>query len=217
MRLRTNCERKAAKLPSLRTKGIILRAIKVGEADKILTIFSREHGKLSAIAKGARKPTSKFGGRLEVFGYNDYLLGSGQSLYVVSQVETVESFYSLREEPETLKAASFIVKLVNSAVDEGHKNQPLFDLLLSSLQALNAKGNPSSVQIAFEFKFMDVEGFFPFGESVPERVVKQMLYLKKKTLTEIGLINIKGEDIERLKKISRLYISEHIGKDIRTW
>jgi len=148
-------------MPLIKTKGINLKSIKVGEADKIVRLLSREHGKISFIAKGARRPTSKFGGRLELFAFNEYLIATGKSLYILSQAETIENFYSLREDPEKLSAASFILRLVDASTAEGQINHQLFDILTQTLSALKNGTDPVTTKIYFELRLMDAEGFFP--------------------------------------------------------
>jgi DNA repair protein RecO (recombination protein O) len=149
-------------MPLIKTKGINLKSFKIGEADKIIRIFSRDHGKISLIAKGARKPKSKFGGRLEPLAYNEYLLATGKSLYVLSQVGTIESFYKLREDEEQLKAAAFAVKLIDSSTDDGQKNPELFDLLLNSLQMIGEGIQVDVFKLFFQLRLMEIEGFFPY-------------------------------------------------------
>ena len=148
-------------MPSVKTKGINLRSVKVGEADKIITIFTENLGKISAIAKGARKPSSKFGGRLEPFSFNEYLLGTGKSLYIVSQVETIENFYELREDEDKLASAGGIVRLLDAAVEDCHKDPALLQLALLSLRLLKEGVFPSTVKKIFEIRLMEMEGFFP--------------------------------------------------------
>ena len=119
-----------------KVNAINLKSSKIGEADKIVILFSRSRGKISAIAKGARKPKSKFGGRLEPFAYNQVMLAKGKELDIVSQVETIETFYELRSDPEKLLAGIYLVRLVNASTETGQKNEALFDLLLNSLKLL---------------------------------------------------------------------------------
>jgi DNA repair protein RecO (recombination protein O) len=148
-------------MPVIKVKGVNIRSIKVGEADKIITVFTCERGKISCLAKGARRPKSKFGGRLEVFSYNNYLLATGKSLYITSQVETIESFYGLREGHEILEAASFTAKLVNASSETEQKNPALFALLLETLTLLKDGADPESIKTVFQIKLIGVEGFFP--------------------------------------------------------
>lgn len=242
-------------MPLIKTKGINIKSIKVGEADKILTLFTKEFGKISCLAKGARRPISKFGGRLELFSFNDYLLATGRSLYIASQVETIESFYKLREEEYPLKAASFIVKLTNASTEIEQKNPALFDLLLDMLHLLKGGLSPNTLKLVFELKLMDIEGFFPYLEGcvkckrmitkepdkvtfnlslgglicsacskkifggivVPYELIKLMLKIKTSKPEDLKNLYIEPKDIEKLDLISKPYISEHIGKDIRNW
>lgn len=242
-------------MPLIKTKGINIKSIKVGEADKIITLFTKELGKISVIAKGARRTTSKFGGRLELFSFNDYLLATGKSLYIASQVETIESFYKLREKEDSLKAASFIVKLADASTEIKQKNPGLFDLLLDMLHLLKGDGNPCTLKSVFELKLMDIEGFFPYLEGcvkckrmvtkepnkvtfnlslgglvcsacskkifggivVPYELIKLITKIKTNEPEDLKNLYIEPKDIEKLNLISKPYISEHIGKDIRNW
>jgi DNA repair protein RecO (recombination protein O) len=148
-------------MPSIKTRGINLRSIKVGEADKIIRVFTREYGKISFIAKGARKTSSKFGGRLEPFVCNDYFLGEGKSLYVLSQVETVESFRKIREDNDKLTLAAFFVRLTDASTMDHQKNPELYGLLLDSLRLLDKKIDFKVLKLFFQLNLMKVEGFFP--------------------------------------------------------
>jgi DNA repair protein RecO (recombination protein O) len=148
-------------MPLCKFKGINLKSIKVGEADKIITIFSREEGKISAIGKGARRPGSKFGARLEPFAYNDYLLAEGKSLYIISQVETIDNFHKLREDQGMLEASFFLSKLLNFSTEDGQKNAALFDLTLEVLKLIKNGCDPITSKLIYEILLMDVEGFFP--------------------------------------------------------
>ena len=151
-----------------KVNAINLKSSKIGEADKIVILFTRPRGKISAIAKGARKPKSKFGGRLEPLAYNQVMLAKGKELDIVSQVETIETFYELRSDPEKLSAGIYFIRLVNASTETGQKNEALFDLLLNSLVLLKDRENILVLIKMFELGLTDVEGFFP----VLDRCVK---------------------------------------------
>src|SRR5580700_1429490 len=91
-----------------RTEALILRERRIGEADKILTLYSLDRGKFDAIAKGVRRPTSRKSGHLEVLTRVSLLLASGRSLDVITQSETVESFAVLRDDLERLSRAIYV-------------------------------------------------------------------------------------------------------------
>jgi DNA repair protein RecO (recombination protein O) len=200
-------------MPLYNAEAINIRTRMFGEADKIIILFTKEHGKLQAIAKGARRPTSKFGGRLEIFTYNKMLLAQGKSLDIISQCETIESFYSLREEKEKLNAGFYIVKLIDIITEERQKNRELFNLLLDSLYGLQNAREAKKLIRSFEVKLCEIEGFLPTND---------MLGKINKSLPEI-VKKLKGEDLEDITdkemelsgSFFRELISDHTGKDIR--
>ena len=89
-----------------------------GETDRILTLYTREQGRLSAIAKGCRRTTSRLAAATELFMYGKYLLATGKSLEIVTQSETRESFPRLRSDVLRIAYASYIVELVNETVED---------------------------------------------------------------------------------------------------
>ena len=79
-------------MPTYRDEAVVLRTHKLGEADRIITMLSRRHGKVRAVAKGVRRTTSKFGARLEPFSHIDLQFAIGRSLDMVTQVESLDAF-----------------------------------------------------------------------------------------------------------------------------
>ncbi len=150
-------------MAAYKAKGISLKTIPFAEADKLVTIFTREHGKIKAIAKGARRVPSRFGGRVEPFTYAEYFIAKGRSLDIVSQCQVVESFQALREKEETLYPGFYIIKLVNSGTAEGQCYPELFDLMLKFLFKLKEGENGRQVAKGFETEFVKLEGIFKEG------------------------------------------------------
>ena len=79
-------------MPLYRDEGVVLRTTKLGEADRIVTLLTRSHGKIRAVAKGVRRVKSRFGGRLEPFMRVDVLIATGRTLDVVSQAESISAY-----------------------------------------------------------------------------------------------------------------------------
>ena len=79
-------------MPTYRDEAVVLRTHKLGEADRIITMLSRGHGKVRAVAKGVRRTSSKFGARLEPFSHVDLQVAEGRTLDVVTQVESLQAF-----------------------------------------------------------------------------------------------------------------------------
>lgn len=146
----------------LETKGLVIRQTKYSESDKILTIFTKEKGKIQAIAKGARRPKSQLMGSTEVFCYSEFLLYSGKSLYNVNQGQIIEPFYALREDIYKLSYATFILELIDSSVPDEEPNDMLFELLIKTLKTLSEmKEDYNKLLLAFQIKYISFIGFRP--------------------------------------------------------
>ena len=147
-------------MASYKAKAISWKTAPFAEADKLVTLFTREYGKIRAIAKSARKIPSRLAGRVEPLTYAEYFVAKGRSLDIISQVEVFESFQPVREGEKTLPAALYMLKLVNSGTVDGQKNSELFDLLLDSL--LRLKTGEAGRQVARDFvrKFVILEGIY---------------------------------------------------------
>ena len=143
-------------------EGIVLREVKYGESDKILTIFSRNHGKIQAIAKGVRKPKSTLISSTQVFCYSNFVLFKGKSFYHINQGEVISSFYKLREDLMKLAYGTFIIELTEAAIMEEESNEKLFELLLKTLKVLNQqKENYLKLTLGFQIKFISFIGYRP--------------------------------------------------------
>lgn len=144
------------------TKGVVIRQTKYSESDKILTIFTKEKGKIQAIAKGSRKPRSHLMGSTEIFCYSEFLMYTGKNLYNINQGQTIDSFYSLREDIYKLSYATFILELIDASVLEEEPNERLFELLVKTLKILSdMDDNYRKLLFAFQIKYISFIGFKP--------------------------------------------------------
>ena len=139
---------------------IVLRAIKLGEADRIVTIFTQGHGKIRAVAKGIRKTTSKFGARLEPISRVALQCYKGRELDIVTQAEMVESNRVLREEYALLTRTVPMLEAVDQVAQEREPNPAMYRMLTGALSALAKTRNPLVVP-AFFWKLLSLEGFHP--------------------------------------------------------
>ena len=148
-------------LRSYRVNAIVLKHQDYGEADRLLTIYSREYGKLKVMAKGVRKVRSRKGGHLEPFMSVNILLSKGRSWDIVSQAEAQEVFPNLRESLEMIGYASYAVELVDKFTFEEEENASVYTLLNHTLIRLNRGDDPLLVIRYFEIRLLDVLGFRP--------------------------------------------------------
>ncbi len=160
---RANCWRgfRLARVPGLyRDEGVVLRTIKLGEADRIVTIFTLGHGKVRAVAKGIRKTKSRFGARLEPTSRIALQCYNGRDLDVVTQAETIESHRELREHYGMLTHAVAMLEAVDQVAQDREPNPALYRMLTGALRALAERGTPV-VTPAFFWKLLSLEGFHP--------------------------------------------------------
>ncbi len=150
-----------------RDEGIVLRTHKLGEADRIVSILTRGHGKVRAVAKGVRKTKSRFGARLEPPTHLQLLLYEGRELDIVTQAETIDHFRAIRDDLDRLTRAVSMLEAADQLGLEGEPNAALYQMLLGALRALAGHSGPLVVP-AFFLKVLALEGFRPMVEQCVE-------------------------------------------------
>jgi DNA repair protein RecO (recombination protein O) len=145
--------------------GIVLRRIDLGEKDRILTVYTKEYGKLGAVAKGARRPGSKLAAASEPFTYSKMLLATGRDLDVLSQAEIRESFPNVRAAMTSIAYGVYILELTNHFVDDRQANAELFDTLLSAMYVLESGTDAEIAARRFELDVLTILGYEPHVEA----------------------------------------------------
>ena len=143
-----------------RERGIVLRTIKLGEADRIVTLVTESHGKLRAVAKGVRRTKSRFGARLEPLSHVALLCYEGRNLDTITQAEALEHFRPVREDLDRLSGAMCLLEAVDAVVQEGEDDPRLYQMLLGALRTL-ASGPAPLLAPAFTWKLLAQQGFSP--------------------------------------------------------
>ncbi|MGV8145627.1 MAG: DNA repair protein RecO [Alkaliphilus sp.] len=218
----------------IKTEGFVIKSIKYSEYDSIVTIFAREIGKVSAIAKGARRPKSSLKAGVQPFSYSEFILYKGKSLYTVNQCDPIEIFYSLREDIFKLAYASYILELVNAVIIEEQTNNRLFNLLGKTLYMLKKKNIETNIIVrAFEMQFLEFAGLSPHINSCVECGNEEMIkhkfsHRESGLLCEQCFVKDKGAvDVSKhtmrlakyllnadIKKITKLEISQFLNEDL---
>jgi DNA repair protein RecO (recombination protein O) len=150
-------------MPPYREQGVVLRSMKLGEADKIVTIMTQGSGKVRAVAKGIRKTTSRFGARLEPFTHVSLMLYRGRgSLDTVTQAEIIAPHRNLRDDLSLFAAGETMLEAVDKVAEEHERNVRLALLLLGGMRALDTRpADPSAVAESFLLKLLSLSGFHP--------------------------------------------------------
>jgi DNA repair protein RecO (recombination protein O) len=150
-------------MPSYPLTALVLRKTKLGETDIILTLLAEDGSQVRAVAKGLRKPGSRFGGRLEPYSAVDLLMHTGKSLEIVTEARTVASHSGLREDFDRSAAAAVVADLLDKISVQGQVEPRLFALANTSFAVMeqSAIGVLPQLVIGFLIKAMSMHGYRP--------------------------------------------------------
>ena len=144
-----------------KTEAIVLKRTNLGEADKILTLYTPNLGKLRVFARGVRRTKSKLGGHVELLTRSAMMLAQGKTLDVVSQSETIDSFLPLRSDLWRVSCALYAAELVERFTEEQIENYPIYRLLLETLRRLSEARDGSLPLRYFELHLLGYLGYRP--------------------------------------------------------
>jgi len=145
-----------------RTEGIVVRTYRFGEADLVCVLFTKDHGKLRAVAHGVRRTASRLGSRMEALDHVDVLLARGRTeLLTVRQVEPCGTSAALRDDFSRLTSALVLVETADAATLEHHEDPEYFEMLRRALLSLESAADPSIVATAFMLKTLAHDGAGP--------------------------------------------------------
>jgi DNA repair protein RecO (recombination protein O) len=133
----------------------------LGEADRIVTLFSRDEGKVRAVAKGVRRTTSRSAGHLEPFTLSDVLLAVGRELDVISQADTLDAFREIRENLDLTTHAFYLIELVDLLTEDRSENRTVYEILVDGLRSLREEADARLVLITFHLRLLDALGYRP--------------------------------------------------------
>jgi DNA repair protein RecO (recombination protein O) len=148
-----------------KTQAIVLRQRKLGEADKIVTLYSSHGGKIDAVAKGVRRTKSRMAGHLEPLTLGSYLLAEGRDLDIVTQAETIDAFPHLRADLDRISRGLYCAELVDRLTPERSEGNPIFRLLAETLSVLAQTEEIDLAVRRFEMHFLDLLGYRPAMET----------------------------------------------------
>lgn len=161
---------------TFRTEAVVLRRTDFGEADRLVTLYSREHGKLRAVAKGARKPQSRKTGHVELFMHSKFFLAKGRDLDIITQAEMITSYAALRDDLVRATYASYAVELLDRFTVEEDVNASVYDLLVAALDWFATTDDVLLAARYYELRLLSLTGFQPrffncvaCGEAIAEQ------------------------------------------------
>jgi len=143
------------------TEAIIIKKIKLGEADRILTLYTPHLGKIRAVAKGVRRPRSKLAGHLELLTHSLVSLARGRNLDTITGSQTINSFLPLKSDLQLTSYGLYATELIDQFTAEHIENYPLFQLLLKTLHCLCLGDNNELTLRYFELHLLNEVGYRP--------------------------------------------------------
>ncbi len=150
-------------MPTHNAEAVVLRQYPLSEADRIVVLFSREFGKIRAVARGSRKPRSRFGGSLEPLNQiqAELFAKEGSELWRINRCEILHSWLGSNPVPERVTLFSYLSEIVNEMVQENNPNHLLYRLFLATMKASDNVGIREALVRYFEFWSLKLNGLLP--------------------------------------------------------
>lgn len=146
---------------TFRSEAIVLKRTDFGEADRLLTLYSRERGKIKAVAKGARKPQSRKTGHVELFMRTNFLFAQGRDLAIITQAELVEAYPALRDDLVRTTYAAYAMELLDRFTVEDDRHVGIYKLMSDALYWLAEADDLMLAARFYELRLLSQTGFQP--------------------------------------------------------
>ena len=176
-----------------KTEGIILKATDQAELDRLLTVYTKERGKILVRAISARKRESKLKGLLVPFGWSQFLLARSRTIDIVTDVQPVDNFSHLRQGLERLALAFYFSELIDRLVVAPEPDEALWQLILKAFEVLDdLRYQPQKIKTAFETRLLEVLGYGQAPGESPLDFIQDLVGQEIKSvsfLRELSFIN----------------------------
>lgn len=203
-------------MPSLTLEALILRRADFGEADRMLTILTKTQGKISVIARGVRRITSRRAGNIELLNLCKLGLFKAKG-YTLTEAESLETFPRIKSNLATSTAAFHVLELTNKLLPEDDPNPRAYDLIVMTLKKLEE--NPRQLLLrAFEIKILNLLGFFstralPGMNNSTKDLINE---LAKLPMNQIDNFEVDSDQVVALERILRYYIEQILESKLKS-
>lgn len=197
-------------MPQFKTEGIILKRKDFGEADRILTVFTKRFGKISVLAKGVRRITSRRAGNVELLNRTMMFLHQGKNFYILTEAESIDTYEALKTNLILSTYAYHLIELTDKLTAENQENYILYENLVEVLERLSK--NPRQILIrAFEAKILSYLGFLSFLRESKEGDIGEILEkLEKEEWDKIEVLQINEKEAMELESALRYHLERVI-------
>ncbi len=195
--------------------GIILKQSPVGEYDRHISLLTKERGKISAFARGARRPGSRLSAAAAPFSFGKFKLYEGRSSYTLAEADIQNYFEELRTDYEGACYGMYFAEVADYYTRENNDEREMMKLLYQSLRALCAKSLPNPlVQCVFECKAIAVSGEFPGPPSdreLEESTVYALGYIAESPIEKLYTFKVTDSVLAELRQVARDYMNKYVG------
>lgn len=167
------------------SEGFILGRRDFGEADRIIDIYSKDYGKISVIAKGVRRPTSRKRGHLEIFGKIKFQAVNGKGMGIITEAETIDDFKQIRSSMKKISLAYYFMEVVSKSMEKDEPNIDVYDLLCEYMNTLKVTKALMHYRKKFVEELLKTLGYWPKDKDLPfpdeklEEVLERQIYSKR--------------------------------------
>ena len=203
-------------MASFRTEGLILKRSDFGEADRILTVFTKKKGKIKALARGVRRMESRKGGNVELLNLVTFFLAEGREMDTVLEVETKNAFQPIKEDLITSGYAYHIVELLDRLLPEREPHPEILTLAVETLTWMTKRPRQIAVR-AFEIKLMRALGFWSRSQIHTDAALLQIIeILEEASWEEIFQIDLTKPQAVELSNILEGYLESILESSLRS-
>lgn len=205
---------------SFKTEGIVIKRKDFGEADRLLTIFTLHQGKISAVAKGVRRITSRRSGNVELLNRSQIFLHKGKSFLILTEASAIDVYENIKSDLTLTTYAYHVIELIDKLLPENLPEPWIYENLIEVLRLLEQ--NPRQIFVrAFEAKLLSHQGFINFEtpshiSSGKLNVDDLLVRLERMSWAEIGKLDITQQEAMELERILRYHIERIIEGSLKS-
>lgn len=200
--------------------GIVLKAFPVGEYDRGVVLLTRERGKISAFARGARKPGNRLAAVSNPFSFGRFKLYEGKSSYTVVDTEIQKFFEELRTDYAGACYGFYFAEVTEWYTRENNDEREMLKLLYQSLRALCADSLPNPlVRCVFECRAIAVNGEFPgvpADKKLEDSTVYALQYIAESPIEKLYTFTVSDSVLEELKTVAARYMKQFVGHNFKS-
>ena len=200
--------------------GIILKQTPVGEYDRHISLLTKERGKLSAFARGARRPGNKLAAATDPFAFGKFKIYEGKNSYTVTEAEIQNYFEELRADYIGACYGLYFAEVTDYYTRENNDETEMLKLFYQSLRALCAQSLPNPlVRCVFECKAIAVNGEFPgppADRELEESTVYCLQYIASSPVEKLYTFAVTDPVLEELKQVAAEYMKRFVGREFKS-